>query len=118
MWDLRETVARMMKEFPSGSQLEKESEDVILVVRLVDLSRTVSWYLTEYDAINGIAYWYMRGLFNNEWWSISITELEKLTVPLHSKIKRNVGTLAMVKIDLDFQPACFTSFPFYKSDSL
>ena len=118
MWDLRKTVERMMKEFPSGSQLEKESGDVMLVVRLVTLSHSASWYLAEYDAINGIAYGYVWGLFKNEWWSISIIELEELTVLLHSMIKKNVWRIAMVKIDLDFQPACFTSFPFYKSNSL
>jgi hypothetical protein len=30
------------------------------------------------------------GLFENEWGSVSITELEKLTVPIHSRAKKNV----------------------------
>jgi hypothetical protein len=118
MWKLIQTVERLMREYPSGSQLEKESNETLLIVKLYDLTHTVSWWLSEYDPINHIAFWYVVGLFENDWGSVSITELEKLTVPIHSRAKKNVWNLAMVEIDLTFKTTLFKNSPLYKDNSL
>jgi hypothetical protein len=41
-----------------------------------------------------------------------------LTVPIHSRAKKNVWNLAMVEIDLTFKTTLFKNSPLYKDNSL
>lgn len=86
-----------MAAYPDGSQIE--AEDPIVSAKLFLLGGAASWWLTEYDAINHIAYGYVTGLACDEWGTVSIDELAALML----------GPIPRVEFDVHFQAMAFSA---------
>ena len=71
-----------------GSQ--EENLDPIVIAKFFDPCGSATWYATEYDAEHNVAFGYVTGLFEDEWGSFSITELESTQRPLGLKIERDI----------------------------
>ncbi len=56
-----------MKDYPYRSQEEKESSDVIISVKLFDCFSSITWWLSEYDSENRIAFGFVTGFYEDEW---------------------------------------------------
>ena len=56
-----------MKDYPYGSQMEKESKDIVIPVKLFDLGSTIKWWLSEYDPESKVAFGYVTGFYEDEW---------------------------------------------------
>jgi len=55
---------------------QEECEDKIIIAKLFDTFGSATWYLTEYNPSEKIAFGYVTGLMQDEWGYVSITELE------------------------------------------
>ena len=86
-----------MAAYPDRSQAE--AEDPIVAAKLFALGSAATWWLTEYDAGEKIAFGYVTGLFHDEWGSVSIDELEALTL----------GPISRVEFDENFRPMPFSA---------
>ena len=51
----------------------------MVIVKLFDFAGSGTWYITEYDPEERIAFGYVTGLFEDEWGYISIDELTDIT---------------------------------------
>lgn len=67
-----------MKDYPYGSQSDKEAKDIVVAVKLFDLGSTIRWWLTEYDPEAKVAFGYVTGFYEDEWGTVSLEELEEL----------------------------------------
>lgn len=56
-----------MKDYPYGSQSEKESKDIVIPVKLFDLGSSINWRLSEYDPESKVAFGYVTGFYYDEW---------------------------------------------------
>ena len=65
MKTLHERVERLMKDYPYGSQSEKSGAEVIIPVKLFMLASGASWWLSEYDPVERIAFGYVTRLIGN-----------------------------------------------------
>ena len=86
-----------MAAYPDRSQAEVE--DPIVAAKLFALGSGATWWLTEYDAEEKIAFCFVTGLFHDEWGSISIDELEAL----------RLGPIPRVEFDVNFRPMPFSA---------
>ena len=48
-----------MKDYPYGSQMEKESKDIVIPVKVVDSRTGIVWWLSEYDPKSKVAFCYV-----------------------------------------------------------
>lgn len=71
-----------------GSQ--SQSSDPIIIAKFFDPCGSATWYATEYDAANQIAFGYVTGLAFDEWGTFSITELESIKRPFGLGIERDI----------------------------
>ena len=62
----------------------------IVVAKLFNPCGAGTWYLTEYDPETRIAFGYVTGLYEDEWGSISIDEIESVNLPFGLKIERDL----------------------------
>ena len=69
----------LFKDYPLYSQ--EEAEDPIVIVKLFDPCGSASWWLTEYDPRENIAFGYVTGLVADEWGYVSLGELEGIQRP-------------------------------------
>lgn len=67
-----------MKDYPWGSQANKDSKDIVIPVKLFDNAGTIRWWLAEYDPESKIAFGYVTGFWEDEWGDVSLEELEGL----------------------------------------
>lgn len=86
-----------MAAYPDRSQAEVE--DPIVAAKLFALGSSATWWLTEYDASEKIAFGYVTGLQFDEWGSVSIEELEALML----------GPISRVEFDVNFRPMPFSA---------
>ena len=85
-----------MAAYPDRSQAE--TEDPIVAAKLFLLGAAATWWLTEYDAQDRIAFGFVTGMFHDEWGSVSIDELEAL----------QYGPIPRVEFDVNFRPMPFS----------
>ncbi len=52
-----------------------------MIAKLFAPAGSATWYLTEYDPIEKIAFGYVIGLQTDEWGHVSLTELESIQRP-------------------------------------
>lgn len=71
-----------------GDQSEKENPT--FVAKFFNPCGSESWFASEYDAETKICYGYVTGMFDDEWGTFSIAELESLNLPFGLKIERDI----------------------------
>lgn len=69
---------------------QSEIENPFLVAKFFNPCGSATWYATEYDPETNICFGYVTGLFEDEWGSFSITELESITRPFGLSIERDI----------------------------
>lgn len=69
---------------------QSQSSDPIIIAKFFDPCGSATWYATEYDAENKIAFGYVTGLAFDEWGTFSITELESIKRPFGLGIERDI----------------------------
>ena len=69
---------------------QSQSADPIIVAKFFDPCGSATWYATEYDAENKIAFGYVTGLAFDEWGTFSISELESIKRPFGLGIERDL----------------------------
>ena len=69
---------------------QSQTADPIIVAKFFDPCGSATWYATEYDAENKIAFGYVTGLAFDEWGTFSITELESIKRPFGLGIERDL----------------------------
>lgn len=83
---ITETLEERFEKIGSQSQ----SADPIIVAKFFDPCGSATWYATEYDKENKIAFGYVTGLAFDEWGTFSITELESIKRPFGLGIERDL----------------------------
>jgi hypothetical protein len=66
----------LFKDYPIKSQDDKK--DPLVIAKVFDTFGSATWFLTEFDANDNIAFGYVTGLGSNEFGYVSITELEEI----------------------------------------
>ena len=69
----------LFKDYPLYSQ--EDAEDPLIVAKLFDPCRSASWFLTEYDPAEKIAFSYVTDLVQDEIGYTSLIELESIERP-------------------------------------
>jgi hypothetical protein len=78
----------LFKDYSLYSQ-ENES-DPLVVAKLFDPCGSASWFLTEYDPVEKIAFGYVVGLQEDEYGYISLAEMESIKGPLGIGIEQDL----------------------------
>jgi hypothetical protein len=78
----------LFKDYPLYSQ-ESES-DPIVICKLFDPCGSATWFLTEYDEKEKIAFSYVQGLCEDEFGYTSLIELESIKGPLGIGIEQDL----------------------------
>lgn len=106
-----------MKDYPYGSQSETEAKEVIIPVKLFDLGSGINWRLSEYDPESKVAFCYVTGFYEDEWWTVSLEELESLDLAIELVGIGNIGSTPRVELDRHFTKTKFSELPFNKDNS-
>ena len=69
---------------------QEEAEDPLIVAKLFDPAGSATWYLTEYDPAEKIAFSYVTGLVQDEFGYTSLEELESIERPFGLTIERDL----------------------------
>ena len=77
------------KRFKKVGDQSNESNPIV-IAKLFNPCGGGTWYLTEYDPETRIAFGYVTGLYEDEWGSISIDEIENVNLPFGLKIERDL----------------------------
>ena len=77
------------KRFKEVGDQSNESNPIV-IAKLFNPCGGGTWYLTEYDPETRIAFGYVTGLYEDEWGSISIDEVESVKLPFGLKIERDL----------------------------
>ena len=85
---ITEEFETLFKNYPLYSQ-EKES-DPLVICKLFDPCGSATWFLTEYDVKEKIAFSYVTGLAADEWGYTSLIELESIERPFGLTIERDL----------------------------
>jgi hypothetical protein len=85
---ITEEFEALFKDYPLYSQ--EEAADPLIVAKLFDPCGSASWWITEYDAIEKIAFCYVTGLVQDEWGYTSLVELESIERPFGLTIERDL----------------------------
>jgi hypothetical protein len=117
MWKLIEEVERLMKYYPYNCQSEKNSEDVVIPVKLFDIWSSINWWLSEYDPVHKIGFGYVTGFVEDEWWSVSLDELESLEMVIEFVNLEKKGTIPRIELDKFHRPTKFPNLPFNVDNS-
>lgn len=72
-------LVQMFENYPLYAQ-DGES-DPMVVAKLFDAYGSGTWYLTEYDPAEQVAFGYVTGLAYDEWGYVSLKELEEIKHP-------------------------------------
>ncbi len=78
----------LFKDYPLYSQ--EESDDPIVITKLFDPCGSASWWITEYNPVDKIAFGYVTGLTADEWGYVSLEELESIERPFGLTIERDL----------------------------
>jgi len=71
-----------------GNQSEKE--DPLFIAKYFNPCGAGTWYASEYDPETRIFYGYVTGMYEDEFGSFSLTELESVTLAFGLKIERDI----------------------------
>ena len=85
---ITEEFEALLKDYPLYSQ--EHEEDPIVVAKLFDPCGSATWYLTEYDPVEKIAFGYVQGLAEDELGYISLTKMESIKEPLGIGIEQDM----------------------------
>ena len=78
----------LFKDYPLYSQ--EDVEDPLVIAKLFDPCGSATWFLTEYNSKDQIAFGYVVGLVEDEWGYISLIELESIERPFGLTIERDL----------------------------
>ena len=78
----------LFKDYPLYSQ--ENAKDPLVVAKLFDPCGSASWFLTEYDSVEKIAFCWVQGLAEDEFGYISLTEMESIEGPLGIGIEQDL----------------------------
>lgn len=117
MWKLIEKVERLMKDYPYGCQSEKSAKDIVIPVKLFDLWSGINWWLSEYDPESKVAFCYVTGFYEDEWWTVSLEELESLDLPIELIGIGKIGSTPRVELDKFYELTKFMDLPFNINNS-
>jgi hypothetical protein len=81
-------LVELFKDYPLYSQ--QNEEDPMVVAKFFDPCGSATWYLTELNAEERIAFGYVTGLSYDEFGYVSIDELESLERPFGLTIERDL----------------------------
>ncbi|MDG5490605.1 DUF2958 domain-containing protein [Psychroserpens sp. SPM9] len=70
---------------------QSETRDPLFIAKFFDPCGSGTWYASEYDPEANVCYGYVTGLFEDEWGSFSIDELEELKLPFGLGIERDIA---------------------------
>lgn len=59
----------------------QECEDPKIIAKFFDPCGSATWYISEYNEENNVAFGYVTGFEVNEWGNVSIDELEAIVSP-------------------------------------
>ena len=104
-----------MQDYPYGSQMWKVSHNIVIAVRLFDMRSKINWWLSEYDPISKIAFWYVTGFVEDEWGTISLAELESLEFVVEFSDSEGFLMESRIIVDDNFQATRFPDLPFHKA---
>jgi len=71
-----------------GDQSEKENP--LFIAKYFNPCGSATWYASEYDPETRIFYGYVTGMYEDEFGSFSLTELESVTLAFGLKIERDI----------------------------
>ena len=83
---ITEEFEMLFKDFPPYSQ--EHVKDPLVIAKLFDPCGSATWFLTEYDSIEQIAFSYVVGLQVDEFGYTSLIELESIERPFGLTIER------------------------------
>lgn len=69
---------------------QSQTKDPLVVAKFFNPCGSETWYATEYDPENSICYGYVTGMFEDEWGTFSIAELESIRLPFGLTIERDL----------------------------
>lgn len=69
---------------------QSQSSNPLIIAKFFNPCGSGTWYATEYDKENGICFGYVTGLYENEWGTFSIAELESVRLPFGLSIERDL----------------------------
>ncbi len=104
--DLARACTDRLKDFALYSQ--EKNADPTVGVKLFHAFGAGTWYLTEYDPEEKLAFGYVTGLGGDEWGYVSIDEL----VSIHLR-----PGVPSIEVDLYFSPKPFSQIPECQSAS-
>ena len=79
MWELLIEVEKLMKNYPKGFQEMGDKENMLLVVRLIDVRTHRNWFIVDYDPKLKVAYCLVvKDIWYTVWELVSIEKLEDL----------------------------------------
>lgn len=89
---------KLFENYPFYSQ--ENEKDPLIVAKLFDAYGSGTWYLTEYNPEDRLAFGYVAGLFEDEWGYVSVEELEA--------VKHSALGVPRIERDLYFTQAKFS----------
>jgi hypothetical protein len=85
---ITEEFEKMFENFPLYSQ-ENET-DPLVIAKFFDPCGSATWFLTEYNPVDKIAFGFVTGLTADEYGYVSLTELESIERPYGLTIERDL----------------------------
>jgi hypothetical protein len=85
---ITEEFETLFKDYPLYSQ--EDAKDPLVVAKLFDPAGSATWWITEYDPVEKIAFCYVTGLVLDEWGYTSLVELESIKRPFGLTIERDL----------------------------
>jgi hypothetical protein len=79
---------------------QSDNDNPIVIAKFFDPCGSATWYAIEYNPETNICYGYVTGLFEDEWGTFSITELESIERPFGLRIERDIHFKQMSFNDL------------------
>jgi hypothetical protein len=85
---ITEEFEELFKDYPLYSQ--EHEKDPKVITKLFDPCGSATWYLTEYDPLEKIAFGFVCGLQEDEFGYTSLVELESIERPFGLTIERDL----------------------------
>ena len=83
-----EEFEELFKNYPLYSQ--EHEKDPLVIAKLFDPVGSATWWITEYDPVEKIAFCYVTGLVQDEFGYNSLIELESIERPFGLTIERDM----------------------------
>jgi hypothetical protein len=85
---ITEEFEELFKNYPLYSQ--EHEKDPLVIAKLFDPVGSATWWITEYDPVEKIAFCYVTGLVQDEFGYNSLIELESIERPFGLTIERDL----------------------------